>query len=822
MKLARDNHYVPIWYQKRFLSPEADSFYYLNLEPDQKTLPDGRRVTLNAVNWPFSPRKCFYQTDLYTTRFFGFMNDEIERYLFGKIDTEGVKAVSAMAEQDLSQLHQYFQIFFGYMDVQKLRTPKGLDWIKSKFPQLTHSELLIEMQRVGKLHATLWFECVKEIVSAQDSSVKFLVSDHPVTIYNRACPPDSDECIYPNDPRLEMKASQTIYPLDKDRCLILTNLDYANNPQLIDPKARRPNANPCRDTMVRWDNTICQRQLSEQDVWNINLIIKKRAKKFIAAENKEWLCPEKHADSDWAKLGDSFVPPPDEVLHFGGEIYAAYDDGHHSFHDAYGRTEIVPDFLKKSPVSGKVGPNDLCNCGSGRKYKKCCRDLPESDRPDCSVLSIRERNIRFSYAIADILKLDGDVEWMEVRRNLTDSQIADIHGAFACLWPAGTDLMALLPRPNPNIQRALYCGLLDPQHTPRNIFGFGMSADEILLQNPFLNANVVSDEFNPVKKPSLYRQETLKNVLFFMSMMPMLECGLVNILPDPLMFYPALREQVYSEAEQRKDEVIVDEKVVHEMGFKLFKHSLLTMSDSQIVEFIKNSDPEFSDETVAEYLAYMVSEREKDPVIALGTGFEGGQMSVSHLSPNLEMSLFIAQATGAYIYTDNPHRWSEFNKYLEPPRDNSPLRTVMDIFQELETELVYLFDPRTYMLAKQRDDLHAVKDICKKLVVLSQSGRPISKEDASRLGDEIRIAQTTMERGVKKFVTKFSDKKYADKRCLPPVSAKAKLSCLLSPHGHKSHAVYRFLLANAGHDRYLKSAPLCIFLEHESVENRVV
>ena len=32
---------------------------------------------------------------------------------------------------------------------------------------------------------------------------------------------------------------------------------------------------------------------------------------------------------------------------------------------------------KKQPVrnkSKKVGPNDPCPCGSGKKYKKCCRD----------------------------------------------------------------------------------------------------------------------------------------------------------------------------------------------------------------------------------------------------------------------------------------------------------------------------------------------------------------------------------------------------------------------------------------------------------------
>ncbi len=32
--------------------------------------------------------------------------------------------------------------------------------------------------------------------------------------------------------------------------------------------------------------------------------------------------------------------------------------------------------VKKQPVrkAVKVGPNDPCPCGSGKKYKKCCRD----------------------------------------------------------------------------------------------------------------------------------------------------------------------------------------------------------------------------------------------------------------------------------------------------------------------------------------------------------------------------------------------------------------------------------------------------------------
>jgi hypothetical protein len=69
---------------------------------------------------------------------------------------------------------------------------------------------------------------VREIVSAENSEVKFIASDHPVTVYNHAVLPDALMCQYPNDPAL--KASQTIFPLTRDFCLILTNLEYAQKP----------------------------------------------------------------------------------------------------------------------------------------------------------------------------------------------------------------------------------------------------------------------------------------------------------------------------------------------------------------------------------------------------------------------------------------------------------------------------------------------------------------------------------------------------------------------------------------------------------------
>lgn len=167
---------------------------------------------------------------MYSTFFGTSVNDEIERRLFGDIDTRGSNAIRAFAGPDVGEWHRNFQTLFEYVDVQKIRTPKGLDWLKAQYPTLTQNELMFEMQGIRMMHCTIWSEGVREIVSAEDADVKFIISDHPVTIYNHAAPPEAQVCEYPSDPAIALKASQTIFPLSRNFCLILTNLEYARDP----------------------------------------------------------------------------------------------------------------------------------------------------------------------------------------------------------------------------------------------------------------------------------------------------------------------------------------------------------------------------------------------------------------------------------------------------------------------------------------------------------------------------------------------------------------------------------------------------------------
>ncbi|MCK5335039.1 MAG: DUF4238 domain-containing protein, partial [Gammaproteobacteria bacterium] len=404
MSQTRNNHYVPQWHQNGFVDERDNELRHLKRR--EINLKDGLTKIVYGKNW-FTSAQCFYEKDLYSTFFGTMVNDDIEKKLFGPIDDNGADAVKAFLADDQAQWHHNFQEFFTYLDSQKLRTPKGLDWVKSKYPELSQLQLMTEMQALRNIHCTLWAEGVRELVSAEDSDVKFILSDHPVTIYNYACTPDSELCAYPNDPDIALKGSQTIFPLDKNRCLILTNLEYAQDPDGVNPLEQRTNATKIRQSMVSTINFINKRKLIADEVTKINHIIKSRAKDAIAAGKESWLYPENGLNCDWTELRHVLMPPSDELYHFGGEMFASYENGSTHYQDAFGRSTPQSEHLKKETDESKLGRNDMCGCGSNRKYKHCCNDLPEEFRTSWTELSIRERNLAFCRAIKGILGLDA-------------------------------------------------------------------------------------------------------------------------------------------------------------------------------------------------------------------------------------------------------------------------------------------------------------------------------------------------------------------------------------------------------------------------------
>jgi hypothetical protein len=820
MTITHRNHYVPVWYQNRFLPGGQSALYYLNLCPGTKKLVDGRIVKMNELH-TWSPRNCFWVPDLYTTTFFGIQNDEIERFLFGAIDTAGSKALRALVDCDLAQLYHLFIEFFEYMDAQKLRTPKGLDWIRSHYPVLPHIDLMLEMQRLRQMHCTMWVEAAREIVSAEEATVKFLISDHPVTVYNYACSPIHEQCKYPDDPSIALKASQTLFPLDLNHCLILTNLEYARHPKGVDPLSNRTHARFHGQTMVRFDTMIRTRRLTDAEVTAINLVMKTRARSCVAAAKKEWLYPEKSFAGSWCDIGDILLPPGNELWEFGGEIFAGGKTGEPVYYqDEFGRTMYRSEGLRKE-TKKNIGRNDPCPCGSGRKYKRCCLDKPASQRPSIDERSIRERNLILVRAITDILGLNKGKTWENVRRELSDEHVKKIYQVAGGLWSPETDLMSLLPHPDPTILRTLYTGMVDPRVILRNVIGFSLYVDEILVLSPFINPRCVKEEFSPVHSPQKYKQQTIKDVLLVLQLAPFIEAGIVNMIPDPGDFDFQLRKDIWDMAENRLKHwrpPAEEMKNFEALTKDDFMRTIFALPDESIKRQIRAAVPEISDERLSQTLEYMKEMRTLDPLALLQplqSGKENAQYLVSHFGPNLELCLFIAQVTGSFVYTDSPHRWNEILAADDTERKPGGYNTAENLERILSRQFTFLnqVDSRTALEIRGSAKLGEFRKLLKQVWtrVLTHTEGEIYPAENQEFCDRLAKARFSVANDFESIRKRMQEGAKNPLESLQ-TTIETRLDWKIPSKGFGVNNVYRLLLMHSRRTNYLKSLPMAVFI----------
>jgi hypothetical protein len=223
------------------------------------------------------------------------------------------------------------------MSVQKLRTPKGLAYVASLGHSKHKNITLIALQNIQHVFCATWTECVWQIADASNSPTKFIISDHPVTVYNRACPPLSKYCVGFSDTDIRRAATHTIFPLSLDKVLILTNLNWVRDPYQNETKIR-PNPQLFREAMFKFTDIQTGRFLTEDEVLMINMIIKRRAYRYVAAADKDWLYPERHVSTDhWKKLGGGYLLMPEpRLILMGGEILIGYRNGRSDAFSEYG------------------------------------------------------------------------------------------------------------------------------------------------------------------------------------------------------------------------------------------------------------------------------------------------------------------------------------------------------------------------------------------------------------------------------------------------------------------------------------------------------
>jgi len=670
MTVTRKNHYVPQWHQERFFSAGKTTHCLLDLQPQTFVRKDGT-VTVGRADFDAPTSRAFFEQDLYSTFFGSLVNDEIERQLFGDIDRRGANAIRAFSSDDQVAWHDHFMDLFDFLDIQKLRTPKGLAWLRLQFPEIdrvqkvspsvAQNQLMEEMQSIRQLNIATWTTGVREIVSADRSATKFIVSDHPITVYNHAIPPTDPRNRHPNDPSTALKGSQTLYPLGPDHCLILTNLEYAQDPS-VDPVAKRTFARNFQHSMVSTIDFIRTRHLTEEQVEDVNYVIKARAQRYVAGGKREWLHPHKTVTKSWADLRTTFLPPSDELYRFGGEMYASYDNGHVHYQDQFGRTEKPRPWLAKAEPKTPPKPRDYCPCGSGQSFGSCCSQKASHLRSSWTERSTRERNMMLMDGVARLFDMEN-AEWDTLRREMTDEKIARLYGLYESLWPLETDLLSLLPRPDGKL-RSVYTGALHPKLVLEFALGAPLYFGEVIIQHPFINAGTIAKDMRPTEHPGKYRGEVLKALMTFLQIMPLVEAGLVTLIPDPCDFDFHLRDQMFSMAGARARSMRMDPADDMRMQ-EVLKEDMQRMMLNMPKEVLAARMAEIADgdgQIGMGALVDAIEQMKSDDMLAVlqsDSLKNGGQFELMKMAPNFEMAMYLAQATGAQILTDSPFRWRE-------------------------------------------------------------------------------------------------------------------------------------------------------------------
>lgn len=782
---TRNNHYVPQWYQRGFLAPGQFRLFHLNLDPDRKTLPDGRQVPRKALH-EWGPVNCFVEHDLYTTKFGSIINDDIETRLFGALDDQGSKAVQAFVLGDPSEVHESFQDFFTYLAAQKLRTPKGLDWIRSCYGPLDQIDLMVEMQALRMMHCTMWAEGVREIVSAEDSDVKFIVTDHPVTVYNPQLDPTTQDCAYPQDPMVASLGTLTVFALDANTCMIFTHLEYAKAPSRHDLIRLRTNARHHGMGMTRTDAFIRDRRLSRDEVIAINHLLKSRAKRCIAAANKDWLYPERHFIGSWAEIAKVLLPKSD-LWQFGGEIYVGYQNGTSGYWDEHGRTSKAHEFLTRKSPRKNIAANDFCGCGSAYAFKDCCQSLSSAERPHWDVYGLRERNLMFCNAVQGILSLHDGTSWEDVRSTLSDDQVKRIHGAFAALWPEDTDLASLLPRPHPKKLRTVFAGIADPRTVDATVLGWLPYFDEVVLVNPFFLGTRMKPEFSPIDSPAAHKMQTLKNVILLLKLEPFIRAGLVHLVPDP------------GEVSAPLGELVRDVLTDRTSGWKPPKgglHRLLKLAEEEhrrfigmlpedsLRRYVTQHMPQADAEMTDQIIAYIRRQTEADPYALLQplpVGEAGAQFQI-YKGLNLESALYLATLTGSVIHVDTDAHWEQLLMDAQPA--GAPTQRVWEPVRQALTEITFPVDLDSRRVAQR----------------LSEGDVPPVSTLLRRLGDA--VAESGTGPAPRVLAKQLRQARGKVERTAIPISdsqlLQVRLDVHVPPTGFSRHEVQRLLVMFAG------------------------
>jgi hypothetical protein len=296
-------------------------------------------------------------------------------------------------------------------------------------------------------------------------------------------------------------------------------------------------------------------------------------------------------------------------------------------------------------------------------------------------------------------------------------------------------------------------------------------------------------------------------VLFFFNVMPLVEIGIVNLMPDPCNFDPHLRTQMLRMAEARSAGLTMDKRTeprFERLMEEDFRRGLMSLPRDALRSQLVRASSELNEARADEVLRHIDHLKENDPLAVLqedsfGDGEKRGQFNMMKLAPNFEMTLYIAQATGSCIVTDSPFRWTEIKRAMLQ-RAQLPHSAFASLARGIEARQ-FAFAQNVLDIAKLYFDKALAaypplfRDVYKYLSNLGERG-PKPNREAQLIG-RLTKGHGPAQAAVKKARVR---------------NKQGRISCAIPEGGIQDNTVNRLLLMSSS-EQHLPNVPMAFFVE---------
>jgi hypothetical protein len=431
-------------------------------------------------------------------------------------------------------------------------------------------------------------------------------------------------------------------------------------------------------------------------------------------------------------------------------------------------------------------------------------------------MTLQERNVALLDAIPGIFDFKAKSSLEDLKASVTAKNVRTLYDYIAWLWPPSTNVPNLLPRPDTKL-RALYLGDARPEAIVRNVFRFGLYADEILAISPFHNPWIMAESFNPLVNPDQWRSDTLKLLLFVGTLDPWVRAGLVTLVPNPNLYDPELFRRTAALAKDRlrgykpTPQDIRDVSVEEET-----KRMFMTAPLSFFERTARELNPDLSEAGVQELLIGVEASRKRDPLLLDETLEESGaQMMVFRSGANLETAIYLAQLTGAFPYTTLGFRWKELMSVRQDLPEAAQVWTPLTrAFQTLQFRFLDRVDPRFALRMRADGRLQSFRSFLRRLWRQSEGNTAISETNLDRIAreysdeltDEYRKAEAEWD-GIDRDLLKWFGPTMAG------TIATGSLGLSLPAAGFSIAAVTELIVARRKRGEFRKRIPMSVFVD---------